>query len=141
MAAVLAYCFRNRWTSLLCLLALALAWALPEQGFAMPLCQFRVMTRLPCLTCGLTRSFAGMAHLDVVRAGFYHPAGVVLFPAAAALGALFPAPRRTREGLARWAEKRPRTWNYLAGALVALFVVNGAGRIVWLLLSGRPSPW
>jgi len=141
MASLLAYCFRNRWVSAACLMVLVAACVLPPQGFGLPLCQFKLMTHLPCLACGLTRSFVGMAHGDVGRAGFYHPAGVILFPAVAAVALLLPAPARVRDRIAAWTEKRGPLWNYFAAGFAVLFVVNGVARVAWLVVTSQPSPW
>jgi hypothetical protein len=141
MAALVSQCIRSRWASVFCLAVVVLALLLPAGGFGIPLCQFRVLTHLPCLACGLTRSFIGMAHLDLGRAAFFHPVGVVLFPLFVLVAALLPASPRVREGAASWAESHPRLLNWIAGGVLALFVLNGFGRIIWLVTTAQPSPW
>ncbi len=49
-------------------------------GFEVPgLCAWRALTGLSCPGCGLTRSFAFLAHGDVVAAFRLHPLGPLLF--------------------------------------------------------------
>lgn len=141
MAVVLANAFRSRWASLACLAVVVVALLLPPGGFGVPMCQFKNVTGLPCVGCGLTRSFIGAAHLDLLRAGFYHPSGLVLFPAVAFIAALLPVPQSVRERLGRWAESRPRLLNGLSWVIFALSLLYGFGRMAWILQSGRPSPW
>jgi hypothetical protein len=45
----------------------------------LPPCGFFVVTGYPCPGCGLTTSFAYMAHFDPVGAAFANPFGVMLF--------------------------------------------------------------
>lgn len=142
--SLLATLFRSRLVSIICLGVVLIALALPPGGFGVPTCQFHEITRLPCFGCGLTRSFVGMAHLNVARAVFYHPGGVPLFLLALVFAALLPARPSLRERFARWAEESGRWVTYLAVAFLALFILYGFGRMVWvasLLGAGRPSPW
>jgi hypothetical protein len=44
-----------------------------------PLCLFRATTGLSCPSCGLTRSFIALAHLDLVTAWHLHRLGPLLF--------------------------------------------------------------
>jgi len=55
-----------------------------ELGF--PPCSFLVHTGYPCPSCGLTTSFAAVAHGDVVGAFLAHPFGIPLFAGVAAVG-------------------------------------------------------
>jgi uncharacterized protein DUF2752 len=136
-----AFIFRSRIASLVCLAVVLFAAALPPQGFGVPLCQFKVMTHLPCFSCGLTRSFIGMAHLDIARAAFYHPLGVMLFAVFLFVAVLLPVPVPRRQQLAGWAEGHSLLLNCLAIAFLAVFLFYGGGRILWLLSTSRPSPW
>ena len=142
MAKLLGTCLRSRWFSAACLAVVVLSFVLPPgKGFGLPLCQFREMTGLPCLGCGLTRSFIDMARLHLERAAFYHPMGVLLFPLALFFGLLLPVPARLREHLGRWAETHGLLVNCFWGAVLVLFVVYGVGRMAWVALSHQPSPW
>src|SRR5687768_5362657 len=100
MLCILNQCVRSRWASAACLAVVVLALALPPQGFGIPLCQFHQVTRMPCPGCGLTRSFIGLAHLNLEGAVFYNPTGVLLFPIVLFLAALLPVPGETRERVA-----------------------------------------
>jgi hypothetical protein len=44
-----------------------------------PTCMLRATTGLPCPSCGLTRSFIAMAHLDIAAAWHLHHVGPGLF--------------------------------------------------------------
>lgn len=62
------------------------AWLRPDgrgfgthQQLGLPPCSFEAMTRIPCPGCGLTTSFAHMAHGHVLRAFGAHLMGPMLF--------------------------------------------------------------
>ena len=132
---------RSRWASLGALAVVIAALALPPQGFGLPLCQFRTMTQMPCLGCGLTRSFIGMAHLNFAAAFFYHPLGALVFPIVVFLAGLLPASNVQRDRIALWVNSRGSLLVRLGIVYAALFVTYGFGRMVWVWLSGTPSPW
>jgi hypothetical protein len=50
----------------------------PEQ-ISITGCAFYRLTGYPCLTCGLTRSFHAMAHLELINAFAFHLMGPLLF--------------------------------------------------------------
>ncbi len=54
----------------------------------LPPCYFRLLTKKPCATCGLTTSFCNMARGRVEAAYHANPAGLVLFPFTAVFGIL-----------------------------------------------------
>jgi hypothetical protein len=144
MGSLYAALIRSRWVSIIATAVVGLSLALPPSGFGIPACQFKMLTHLPCFGCGLTRSFIGMAHLRPDRAVFYHPGGIPLFLLTVFLAALLPLSTERRARLGCWAEECSRPLNYFSVALLALFVVFGVGRMVFvagLLREGRPSPW
>lgn len=142
MAAFLCQLVRSRWAHYAALIVIVLSLGLPpDRGFGVPLCQFRTVTHLPCLACGLTRSFIALAHLDPARAAFYHPLGLLLFPLTALLAALLVTPEPWRRRVAEWTEARQRVLHYAGVGLLVVFVVYGFGRMGWVLVSHRPSPW
>jgi hypothetical protein len=141
LATPLVQCLRSRAASVACLGVVVAALLLPPDGLGLQLCQFKNFTHLPCFGCGLTRSFIGMAHLNLARAGLYHPLGLVLFPLCVFVAALLPLPARRREQVAAWAEARPALVAGFATAVAVFFVAYGTGRIAWLLLTHAPSPW
>lgn len=67
----------------------ASAWLVPvDDRIALPggaklgdLCWFHTAFHIPCPLCGMTRSFAALAHGDVAAALRFHPAGPLLFVA------------------------------------------------------------
>jgi hypothetical protein len=74
------------------------AWLRPDargygthQQLGLPPCQFELGTGVPCPGCGLTTSFALMAHGHVVRAFGAHLMGPVLFAMTLALALYAPA--------------------------------------------------
>jgi len=142
MSCFLSQLIRSRWAHAAALVVVVLAFVLPpDRGFGVPLCQFRNVTNLPCLGCGLTRSYIAFARLDPARSAFYHPLGLLLFPVTVGIAALLPVRAPVLARLVLWAEKRQRMLNYLGIALLIFFVVYGFGRMLWVVLSGRPSPW
>ena len=73
------------------LLALAV-WLRPSETgvgtheqLGLPPCEFLARTGWPCPTCGMTTSFAAMAHGRLALAWRAHPFGVVLFVASVVL--------------------------------------------------------
>ncbi|MDZ7333833.1 MAG: DUF2752 domain-containing protein [candidate division KSB1 bacterium] len=42
-------------------------------------CYFRELTGYPCPSCGLTRSFHAIAHLEFQQAVKFHPMGLILY--------------------------------------------------------------
>jgi hypothetical protein len=144
MGAVAAHCIRSRWFSAACLAVVILSLVLPPGGFGVMGCHFKLFTQLPCLGCGLTRSFIGIAHLNFARAIEYHPVGIPLFFIALGSAALLPFRASALQRFAAWAEQRDRALNYVGIALLVVFVIYGLARIaVWaaLLQAGQPVPW
>ena len=142
MAVFIAQLIRSRWASLGALVVVVLALVLPpDRGFGVPLCHFRMVTHLPCLACGLTRSYIAFAHLDPPRAAFYHPLGLVLFPFTVFVAGLMLVRQPARARMAGWVECRPRSLRRIGSALLAFFIVYGFGRMAWLLITHQPSPW
>jgi hypothetical protein len=142
MSSLLVQLIRSRWTHYAALAVVVLSFVLPpERGFGVPLCQFRTVTHLPCMACGLTRSYIALAHLNLSRAAFYHPFGLLLFPLTVGLAALLVVPATARRRLTKWAETRQRPLHYMGIGLFVVFMVYGLGRMGWLLITHRPSPW
>jgi hypothetical protein len=56
-------------------------------GWLMPHCIFHRVTTLPCLFCGMTRSFGATAHLDLEAAFAYHLLGPIFFASVCVIGA------------------------------------------------------
>jgi hypothetical protein len=61
--------------------------ALPGGAVIGDLCWFRTAFHLPCPLCGMTRSFAALAHGDAASAFRFHLAGPLLFAAMAVFAA------------------------------------------------------
>lgn len=142
MGYELAKAVRSRVAAICCFGVVVLAFVLPKGGLGLPLCQFKVLTGLPCLGCGLTRSFIGMAHLNIADALFYHPFGVVLFPLALFLAVMGIVPERTRGRVAGWAELHDRRLTRSGWGLLIAMGVYGLARIGWVMTNpGQPSPW
>ncbi len=96
-------------------------------------CSFLARTGYPCISCGMTTSFAAMARGRVVLAGFAHPFGVVLFLAVLATAAVAtwclvlgrPWPRRLR----------PKAWWIWAG--LAGWLLGWGGKIAMGIAAGQ----
>lgn len=142
MGHELARAFQSRAASIFCGVVVLLALVLPREGIGLPLCQFKVVTQLPCLGCGLTRSFIGMAHLRFSEAVFYHPFGAALFPLVLLIAVLGIAPPRARERMAAWAKANNRSLTRAAWAFMVGAILYGLIRLCWVLATpGRLSPW
>ena len=112
----------------LCLLGLALA----TPGIQLPLCTFKILTGLPCPTCGLTRAVIALSRGDLGRALFMNPlaavaclAGLAYLVYAAAVIA-FRLPRL-----------RPRVTTLDARILRVTAVALLALNWTWLIATGR----
>lgn len=88
-------------------------------------CLFKTVTGLPCLTCGLTRSFACAAHGNLAAAFRMHLLGPFLFAgtflASAYLGAVLAGGRRMRLELSTSARR------------IASWCVLGIFLLCWIL--------
>lgn len=112
----------------LCLLGIALA----TPGIQLPLCTFKILTGLPCPTCGLTRTVIALSRGDVSRALFMNPLAAVgavvalvyLVYAAAVLAFRLPRLRPL---------VTPLDARILRVAAVTLFALNW----IWLIATGR----
>ena len=116
-------------------LAASVIWQPADDG-GFILCAFRRVTGLPCMGCGLTRSFCAIAKGQAARAFAFHALGPPLFAAACVYwlrGAAFFAGRRGAVGRFDAAVRR---WRIPLVALVLLLVVWVA-RLVALGLEGR----
>jgi hypothetical protein len=137
----LAQIVRSPWASAVALAILIAAVVMPPQGLGLPLCQFHTVTHLPCMGCGLTRCFIRLGHLQFSEALFYHPVGALAFPLVLFAAGLLLVGRPRRERIADWIGglgSLPARIGILYGVL---FVTYGLGRMVWVWLSGNPSPW
>ncbi len=92
-----------------------------------PVCPFKALTGLPCLSCGLTRACFALGAGDVWTAWTYNPLMVTLIAAGAVMaGVRLITGRSLRIELTRW-ERRL--------ALAALVLVAGANW-TYLILAG-----
>lgn len=144
MAGFLNACIRSRITALVGLAVIAASVFLPPEGPPLPLCQFKNVTGLPCMGCGLTRSFIGMGHLDPARAWFFHPWGVLLFSALVLLTGLSLLPGRVQDRIGGWLEGKAAPARRVGWGLVIGFLLYGGVRLVyclWLRSQALPVPW
>jgi hypothetical protein len=84
-------------------------------------CSFLRIFGIPCPMCGMTTTFAHLAHLEIVAGAANQPFGLVLFLMAVgglALGTLeLVAPRGRWRSVARWIERRE-------GAVAAFLLIG-----------------
>ena len=95
--------------------ALAVLAGLAGSAFfqALPdLCLFHSVTGLPCPTCGLTRSIAAAARLDLAASWRFHPFGAFLLGALVLTPALPWLPEKVRAD---------RRWRWAGALLVAVW--------------------
>ncbi|MCE9638449.1 MAG: DUF2752 domain-containing protein [Planctomycetes bacterium] len=64
---------------------LAASALLPRGGLGVPTCFFRVVTTVPCPSCGMTRAFCALAHGDVAAAAQFNLAAPLVYVATAAI--------------------------------------------------------
>jgi hypothetical protein len=95
------------------------------------LCAFLLLTDLPCLTCGMTRSWVALVHGDVAQALAWNPLGALLC-VLTALGSVYAIARQLGAPALQleWSRGERR------GALVALIFVT-AVNWTFVALSGR----
>lgn len=89
-----------------------------------PLCTFRAVTGIPCMSCGATRAFGQLARLDLIGALAFHPLATALALGVVLWGlldlALLPWQRSLRLECTR------RELKYLLGSGVFLTLANWA---------------
>jgi hypothetical protein len=112
----------------LCLLAVALA----TPGIQLPLCVFKILTGIPCPTCGLTRAVIALSRGDVGRALWMNPLAAVAGIAALAYLAYAAAVLVLRLPRLR-PVVTPLDARVLRVTAVTLFALNWA----WLVFTGR----
>ena len=80
-------------------------------------CPFFALTGIPCLLCGMTRSFMAMGSLDVGQAFIFHPLGPFLFlmmaGLAIVLGISLESRRRFSISMGAALRRRLLTWGSL----------------------------
>jgi hypothetical protein len=114
--------------SAVCLLGVALA----TPGIQLPRCTFKVLTGLPCPTCGVTRTVIALSRFDIGRALYMNPlaavtcvAGLVYLLYAATVLAL------------RLPRLRPTVSDVDARRARILVVATLAINWIWLIGTGR----
>jgi hypothetical protein len=102
--------------------------ASPDGGTA--LCMGRMLTGLPCPTCGMTRSFCALGRADLAEAVRRHSLGPLLYAAFAVMmvrsAAIAVSGRRWLDGTAR---VFIRALPLVAAAAVVVWVVRIAGMV------------
>lgn len=89
-----------------------------------PICLFRATTGLSCPSCGLTRSFIALAHLDLVSAWRQHRLGPLLY-AYVLLQLPYRTLRLTWPRFYSLSEKRDLRYNLgILLVFVALLIIN-----------------
>jgi len=95
------------------------------------LCAFLLLTDLPCLTCGMTRSWVALTHGDLAQALAWNPAGALLCVLTLA-GALYAGARQLGAPAVR-VQSTPRERRFARVALVVFVVANWS----YVALAGR----
>ena len=92
-------------------------------------CLLRGLVGIPCPSCGLTRAFCALAHLELREALRYHALGPLVFTAVVATPFVAAYEVATRRAVARrWLFSSELAW-----ALAALFLIHHAFRsAAWL---------
>jgi hypothetical protein len=95
-------------------------------------CPFRLVTGLPCATCGMTHAFVALARGDVAAAWAASPLGALL-AGGAWLYALLDLFRIARGR--PWTSLSPRAWRAVAVLTLSATAVNWA----WMLWRARAA--
>jgi len=105
-------------------------WALPHPS----LDPFFLLTGIPCLLCGMTRSFLSMGSLDIGQAFVFHPLGPFVYFGLAFIGAgmtlAIASRRRLHIEISRNLSHRLLTWSaviVLAAWVLKIIVWRHAG--------------
>ena len=109
-------------------MALLAARFLPFGQLPVPPCTFRMITGVPCLTCGGTRSLTAVAHLDLAAAFLMNP--LVALAGLAAAAYVVHAAGVWALGWPRW---RPSVSSPRARRLLRIAVI-GAVLLNWTYL-------
>ena len=118
-------------------LALSVVWHPADDG-GFVICPFRNATGLPCLACGLTRSFCAIAKGHVERGFEFHTLGPVLFLVACVYWLRGVAVVAGYDGAVERFDATVRRWR-LARVLVVAFVVAWVVRLAVLGATGQLS--
>ena len=115
------------------LLAFLAARFVPWNRLDFLVCPFHLLTGLPCLSCGGTRAFVALAHLDAASAFAMNP----LAAAVGLAGAAYVV-HATGVALGRWKPWRPRLASVpLRRALRGAALAAVAGNWAYLIAVGR----
>lgn len=88
-------------------------------------CGLKEALGFPCPTCGVTTSLSHAIHGEVGAAWGTQPLGLLLVPAALALGVVALRRHRRGEDLAlAIAQVRPRTWGVIAGVVLTCWLLG-----------------
>jgi hypothetical protein len=89
-------------------------------------CLFNRLTKLPCLTCGLTRSFSLTAHGQFIAAFKVHLLGPILFTLTFGLSVYLVASLATRHRIRFQLSRRARRFAFILtlGIFVACWVIK-----------------
>jgi hypothetical protein len=117
------------WFALLALTSFVAARFLPVLQVRLA-CPFRVVTGLPCATCGMTHAFVALARGDLAAAGSASPLGALLAGAAWSYAALDLSRVALR---LPWPEIPARAWRAAVLAGMGAVAVNWA----WMLWQAR----
>ncbi|MFH1742178.1 MAG: DUF2752 domain-containing protein [bacterium] len=120
------------WGAIIVCVLVAARW-FPFDLLPPPACPFKLLTRVPCCTCGMTRSLLAFAHGDFMGALYWNPLiglcslGAVAYFVYAAIVLVFDLPR------IRWS--LTRRWERVCVRLIAVFVFSA--NWIYLIVAGR----
>lgn len=114
---------------------------MPARGVGFTICWFHHLTDgLPCPGCGLTRSVASFAHLELGQSLMYHPFGPLLWLAALFIVGVKLGGEARRQAVRRWfiAHGRGAYRTYMG--IVFAFLAFGMGRLFWQIALTKLPP-
>jgi hypothetical protein len=121
--------------ALTAVLIASVVWRPADDG-GLILCAFRRLTGLPCMGCGLTRSFCAIAKGEVARAAAFHPLGPAVFAATVVYWARgLAAVAGFSQSVTRFDRVVERL--YLPLVAVVTLIVGWVAQLILLGLDGR----
>lgn len=124
----------HRYNTIFALVILVVAPFFPTDGIGFDLCWFKAWTGLPCPGCGLTRSIASLAHLELAKSVRYHPFGPLFFAGCVFLASLLVFGKARRDRIHAWLVRHDRPARVIYLGVVYSFIAYGLIRLAVVLV-------
>ncbi|MCB2155883.1 DUF2752 domain-containing protein [bacterium] len=117
------------------------AFILSPTGSGPSMCTLQRATGLPCPGCGLTRSVTSFLHGHFSWAWHYHPFGPIIALFFVFLTILAVLPKRYREPIMQWLEKRDAVVAWIFMVVLIAMVAYGIIRLILVAMHYPPLAW